>query len=183
MKKLSCSLCSTDDDYDIYAGKELQTRADGMIPSNGESGRDPNDDPEGYANDIDNCGGVVLAQLHYGSKTDDCYTYTRAYYHIKQIAGGSCRNMTPDKILQVAQRIDGLNFSSCYSPDLNYDSAYNYINRLNSVYSKIKIIAHGAFSGCVRLQNVSIPEYTRILEQGAFAGCPCESDVIKRFQH
>ena len=132
--------CSGDDDYDIYAGKELKTRAGGMMPSNGEGTSNPRDDPEGYANDIDNCGGVVLAQLHRGTNTDGCNTDTKAYYHIKEIAGGSCRNMTPEKILQVAQRIDGLNFSSYYSTDLNYDSAYHYINQLNSVYDKIIII-------------------------------------------
>ncbi len=38
MGSIIIGACSGDDDYDDYAGKELQTRADGMIPSNGESG-------------------------------------------------------------------------------------------------------------------------------------------------
>ena len=61
--------CSSDDDYDLYQGDELKTYAAATRAGSESSGVDDSNDNSEYMTDVDNCGGVVLVQLHYANKT------------------------------------------------------------------------------------------------------------------
>ena len=141
--------CSSDEDYDMYMGDELRTHAAATSSAAPEPGGGTNnrDDPAGYTNDVDNCGGVVLSQLHCESKTDQCDTYTMAYYHVKQLAGGSCSNMTPEKIIEVAGKLSGVSLSAYYTIGENSDTAAFYLKKFDSLSKKIIIYESTCKSG------------------------------------
>ena len=133
--------CSSDEDYDMYMGDELRTHAAATrsaAPEPGSSGGTSTGDGSGYWTDVDNCGGVVLAQLHALNVRDGCVTYSLAYAHVKQLAG-SCFNMTPEKIIEVASGLDNVNLSAFYTAGENSDSAAYYLELLDNVRNKVII--------------------------------------------
>jgi len=137
--------CSSDDDYDLYQGDELKTYAAVTRAGSESSGTSNSNDNSEYMTDVDNCGGVVLAQLHYANNTDGCASYAQAYSHVKKLADNNCSNMTPERIIEVSQKV-GVNFTGFYRVEANSDSAEYYIGLLDKVYNKVFIYQKAAAS-------------------------------------